>query len=1375
MNRRVLNHIFGLMLVLVFLVACGGSEDTPVATSVPPTETSRATPTPGLSPDPNPTPKSESPKTTPSPDTLVPLTEPTPTSSWAFGSREESLPDRLSQAEEAAIAVDHEGVLHAVWWSDVTQSGKRTHPVFYASKAAGAWSETVEISAAANAPAEEVTIKLAIALDNHNTPNVVWSKDNAVFYTRQELDGAWSVAQVVEPATCPKCQPGPPVIAIDKEDRLHLIWIEGRSNLIWSSKDPDGEWSSALEISTGIELVYVTTPAALAVDRDNTLHLVWNQSHDLLYVSRPQDGSWSDPVVISDKASQTPTMVIDSANTIHVVWWASIRSQAEFWHMLKPMGEPWSKRKAIPDSVIRYPNPQSFALALAGDDNLILMWKEANKGGSPPMSYVTKLKGEFWSKTTRVPQTERVGDFSIAGDDNGNVHVVFCSPEVFYVVEPIAAITQPEVAIVDDTPPLGLVEFAISTGLAERGSPAISGNHAVWHEKGEQDWDIVGYDLSRQSELEIVTQEGDQRLPAISDGIVVWQDGRSTTPRIYGYDLAKGREFPVTAQSSPQWHPAISDNIVVFRDWRKTGTCSWGGSMFGPGTYCDWDIWGTNLNTGVEFPVRTERNVQGPPRVSANTVVWAEELEDSGWAIYGYQLGTELQPIQIAITDRPSQAIDGSIVVWEGKRDGRYGLYGYDFRTGREFLISTSGGDPAISGNIVVWVDNRSGDADIYGYDLASGQQFPICAAPGDQEDPAIDGDTVVWLDQRNLHSEIYGATLPSMNAKQTEHVVPVATSVPPATPEVAGQFGGSTYAVAVQGNYAYVGVGPRLVTLDISDPERPAVVGRTAVLPGVVQDVAVAGNHAYATTGEGGLRVINIVDPAVPAEVGFYDTPRWAGDVAVAGSHVYVSDSGGGWAGNLRIINVADPAAPTEVGFFDAHWGTYGVVVAGNYAYVAAGVKGLRIINVADPASPTEVGSYETLGDARHVTVVDNYAYIDSGDDGLHIIDVGDPADPIEDSFYRGARVSGVAVAGEYAYVADGRHGLRIIHVGGRAAPTEIGFYDLGGTYGVVVAGNYAYVAAGAKGLRIVDIADPAAPTEVGSYNTMGHAKSVAVAGNHAYVTDRSSGLCVIDVADPAASTEVGYYHTTEAGFLSIGETYRVAVADDYAYVADDDHGLRIISVANPSTPTEVGIYEQYPLGDEGVAVAGDYVYVAEGSNGLRIINVADPAAPTEMGFYHTLGDAKGVAVAGEYAYVADGFSGLRIINVADPAAPTEMGFYYTLGDAKGVAVAGNYAYVAAGDSGLRIIDVADPSAPTEMGFYDGRNAEDVAVAGDYAFITGWQVVRIINVADPAVPTEAGMYTTQARVTGVAAAGDYVYVAAGDAGLVILRFMGGP
>jgi len=58
---------------------------------------------------------------------------------------------------------------------------------------------------------------------------------------------------------------------------------------------------------------------------------------------------------------------------------------------------------------------------------------------------------------------------------------------------------------------------------------------------------------------------------------------------------------------------------------------------------------------------------------------------------------------------------------------------------------------------------------------------------------------------------------------------------------ELVGQIGGATYAVAVQGNYAYVGVGPRLVILNTADLTNPVVVGQTGVLPGIVEDLVVA------------------------------------------------------------------------------------------------------------------------------------------------------------------------------------------------------------------------------------------------------------------------------------------------------------------------------------------------------------------------------------------------------------------------------------------------------------------------------------------------------------------------------------------------------
>jgi len=168
-----------------------------------------------------------------------------------------------------------------------------------------------------------------------------------------------------------------------------------------------------------------------------------------------------------------------------------------------------------------------------------------------------------------------------------------------------------------------------------------------------------------------------------------------------------------------------------------------------------------------------------------------------------------------------------------------------------------------------------------------------------------------------------------------------------------------------VEGNYAYVGVGFRLVILDISDSANPTVVGQTEVLPDIVQDVAIAGSYAYVADSNGGLRVIDIANAKSPTEVGFFDTPGRAYGVAIAGSYAYVADD---YNGGLRIINIANPESPTEVGFFDTAGTAYGVAIAGSYAYVADDYDGgLRIINIANAKSPTEVGSYNIIRRGTH------------------------------------------------------------------------------------------------------------------------------------------------------------------------------------------------------------------------------------------------------------------------------------------------------------------------------------------------------------------------------------------------------------------------
>jgi len=336
---------------------------------------------------------------------------------------------------------------------------------------------------------------------------------------------------------------------------------------------------------------------------------------------------------------------------------------------------------------------------------------------------------------------------------------------------------------------------------------------------------------------------------------------------------------------------------------------------------------------------------------------------------------------------------------------------------------------------------------------------------------------------------------------------------------EFVGHIGGSTYSVFVQGNYAYIGQGPHLTILDISNQASPSVVGKTAPFPDIVQDIYVSGDYAYVTSLYSGLRVVDISVPSNPTEVGFYDTPGLARGVAVAGDYAYIAD---GYDSGLRVVDISSPSSPSEVGFYDTPGEAFCVAVAGDYAYVGDGGPGLRVVDISSPSSPSEVGFYDTPG------------YAD-----------------------------GVAVMGDYAYVADGYSGLRVVDISNPSNPSEVGFYDTPEfAENVAVAGDYVYVADWYGGLRVVDISVPSNPTEVGFYDTLGDAEDVAVAGDRAYVIG-GSGLQVFDISDPSNPSEVGIYDTPGQGF-GVAVARGASPGHTYVYVADTDGGLIILSHAH-------------------------------------------------------------------------------------------------------------------------------------------------------------------------------------------------------------------
>ena len=222
------------------------------------------------------------------------------------------------------------------------------------------------------------------------------------------------------------------------------------------------------------------------------------------------------------------------------------------------------------------------------------------------------------------------------------------------------------------------------------------------------------------------------------------------------------------------------------------------------------------------------------------------------------------------------------------------------------------------------------------------------------------------------------------------------------------------------------------------------------------------------------------------------------------------------------------------------------------------------------------------------------------------------------------------------------------------------------------------------------------------------------------------------------------------------------VAVMGSYAYVAAGGGGLQIVDVTNPVAPSNLGHVDISGIAVR-VAVTGSFAYVAA-VTGLEIVDVSNPAMPRKLGNFRIPGQAGGadnVTVGGSYAYLSDLDSGVWIVDVTNPAAPSNLG-HVDIPNADGVAVAGSYLYVTDG-AGLQVVDVTNPAAPRKLGRVDSRgSAQRIAVVGSYAYVADGVGLQVVDVTNPAAPRKLGRIDSRGSAHGVAVVGSYAYVGEG-------------
>jgi len=226
------------------------------------------------------------------------------------------------------LALDNNGNVHIVW---VELAGP--WPVFYTKKEHnGSWSTPVKLSI----DSVDLWSGPRIAIDPQGHAHVVWASSteeqgcmNWVTYTTNAQGDTWSYPTVI--ALDSLLEISSPTIVIDNDEVVHVVWGQD-GDIFYTSKTTDTQWRMPARIcstSTISEWPY------LAIDDDGTLHLVWvEKTSELYYSTKFKESDWTDPKTygVNISAPIYPIRMALSVNSVGIVFSRYIESDPQGEH-----------------------------------------------------------------------------------------------------------------------------------------------------------------------------------------------------------------------------------------------------------------------------------------------------------------------------------------------------------------------------------------------------------------------------------------------------------------------------------------------------------------------------------------------------------------------------------------------------------------------------------------------------------------------------------------------------------------------------------------------------------------------------------------------------------------------------------------------------------------------------------------------------------------------------------------------------------------------------------------------------------------------------------------------------------------------------------
>lgn len=562
----------------------------------------------------------------------------------------------------------------------------------------------------------------------------------------------------------------------------------------------------------------------------------------------------------------------------------------------------------------------------------------------------------------------------------------------------------------------------------------------------------------------------------------------------------------------------------------------------------------------------------------------------------------------------------------------------------------------------------------------------------------------------------------------------------------------GYSKAVAIQGNYAFIGNGPTLQILDISNPNSLTVVGEYALYNPVMEDIQLKDSLIFITNGNY-LTILDISIPQYPVKIGEAYVGANPLRISLSDSFAYVVD----FNGLVSVFDISDVTQPYRRGIisgsdhlsycfasrgryiyvhsqtnifllwinatnpdfltmkgFDIHGGSTSGFIKDSLLYI--GVEWgmydhkLKIYNISNPDTLIFVGQIDIDKYIRGITVVDSLAYIVVSS-GIYVVDVSNPAFPfIRDNFvsYPGVHAAETiqAYSDQYLYTPYGT-GLMVTDVSDPDSLKQTSFYPAGSAdFRMAIQNNFLFAASGSACVWVLDISEPSSPQNVANIQNDEYICDLVVSDtllffvNWASYTRTIQYLWIYNISNPHEPNFLTRYTLAFTNYhlglienlTSLAKNKNLIFVTQTSSV-NQDSCMELIDISDPYNPHTLSVFRS-PYSANNLDVKDSIAFIATAGYGIEVVDCRNPLNPKQV---LTLLNNKPteVLVDNNYLYVntSDSF---YVFDITCPLNPILTGSTRKLpsGATYEMSFSGNFVY-GAGPLNIGLVDVSDPFSP--------------------------------------------------------------------------------